>query len=85
MARGDITIRHEMRPCMYRRLLFSFDDMSRREYKDEKAIWHGWANADNDMWALLEFQDGHIEWVRAKDIRFVDDMFSEMYWPEGIM
>lgn len=41
MARGDITIRYETRPCMIERLQYNMD-FTAREITRRRAIWHAW-------------------------------------------
>lgn len=44
MAKGDITIRYETRPCVIERLEYNMD-FTAREVKRRRAIWHAWVRS----------------------------------------
>ena len=49
MARGDITIRKEVRPCMIFELTFGGPfDGGKREEKWTKGLWHCWVKRKRD-------------------------------------
>ena len=98
MARGDITIRKEVRPCM----IFEFRYMDKENHPVEewtKGLWHRWIkqkasksvyvrpgkfkNVMQDVaYALIERQDGMVELIEANRVKFIDNPFAEYAWPE---
>lgn len=60
----EIIIKYEIRPCIFK------DSMP--------ALFHRWFELNTDVFALLEFEDGHIEKCNSKDIRFTDGLFGQI-------
>lgn len=69
MARGDITIKYELRPCKVKQ-----DDGSER-----KALFHKWG----EPLGIVEFEDGAISQVEPERIRFIDGRFIEYMFPDS--
>ena len=66
---SEIIIKYEIRPCIFK------DSMP--------ALFHRWFKLNTDVFALLEFEDGHIEKCNSKDIRFTDGLFGEIAIRKG--
>ena len=93
MARGDITIRAELRPCKV--------NLGARDGKAHivNALFHGWNHYSkviepspmvggspggqvSSTFAIVELENGKIRQVETYNIQFTDNPFSEYAWPE---
>lgn len=77
MARGEIIIKYELRPCIIN--------------GKKTALFHCWEHQAEPIppggqfsrvCGLVELEDGHIMRVAAHTIRFIDNMHSEYIWGE---
>ena len=71
---GDITVKIELRPCLA---------------KGEKALFHRWITeeqiASGDLIkvkpkALVEYEDGTLDLVSYKNIKFIDKKHQQYCW-----
>lgn len=78
MAKGEITVVGEKRPCTVSRLKV----VNRRVdgYVEIPYIWHKWYEHEGRVHALLEDEDGYVISVVAQEVKFCDDLFDEFAW-----
>ena len=76
MARGDIIIMRQTRPCAVMCLDFGEEGMV-VGHKEEPYVWHDWIVEDGHTKALVEDENGKITSVSPYDIRFLDDIFKD--------
>ena len=93
MARGDITIRHELRTCKVR--------LGTKCGKANivNALFHGWNHYSKvlepspmvggspggqvaSVFAIVELENGQVRQVETYNIQFTDNAFAEYAWPE---
>ena len=61
MARGDITVMPERRPC---------------KVHERKCLFHKWIEQNGRTYGLAEQEDGNMMIVHPRKIRFMDSMFE---------
>lgn len=96
MARGDIVIRQEVRPCLIAR------DLAKYPFKKwSRALFHKWVVRNSydydytksgkekrkvykDVLALIEKEDGRMELVQYHNVKFLDSewAFGEFEWED---
>ena len=57
MARGDLTIKFETRPCIVR---------------GKRGTFHQWCQRGGKTYALVEWENGHVDIVTPTKIQFTD-------------
>lgn len=73
-ALSDITIKHEVRPCIARGKKALFHRWSDRSEIIEPALMRGGHSGGVMKWtsAIVEFEDGQVGEVLPRDIKFLD-------------
>lgn len=83
MARGDITIRKEVRPCKVMVWVMNPNEPNEEMLKEVDAIWHQWR--DDGREAIVELENGMVRYAAPDKIRFLDSiqLFREQMWEES--
>lgn len=80
MAKGEIIVKSETRPCMISDVKFTGKVGIIDEYEEVPHIWHNWFERNGEPYALVERKDGTMRCVHASMIRFIDNAFCEYAW-----
>ena len=67
MAKGEIVVRPERRPCWVHK---------------KKGLFHTWAERNGRTYAIVEWENGHVDFVTPTKVQFADDNFDLRAWEE---
>lgn len=81
MAKGEITIRQEARPCRVMVWVKDPDKENEEQLKMVDALWHAWRNDGRE--AIVELENGMVRYISPDRVQFLDseEKFREFAWP----